>query len=184
MFITTWLEKWHRWQESTRNALHNSFSHRIFGARIFHYRIWAVNVKSLAGGLSLGLFIAFTPTIPFQMTLCAAGALILHVNLPIALAACWITNPLTAYPIYMSAYRLGRLILTETQLAPLLMDFFDFGFDTITGTAIMRSLYLWAGSLVFSSISAIAGNLLVRLLAIILQFLKLRSSKRLHHQAG
>lgn len=165
------LQAWHRWQDRARVALHDSLSHRIMGARIFHHDIWAVSANALAGGLSLGLFVAFTPTIPFQMLLCAVGAVVLRVNLPIALAACWITNPLTAVPIYLYAYRIGRQVLAETWIARFTIDVFEF--TTRTGRFIEQSLYLWAGCLMISTITAVLGNVAIRLLATWLRWLKL-----------
>ncbi|MFO7820702.1 MAG: DUF2062 domain-containing protein [Lentisphaeria bacterium] len=162
-----WQKKWHGWQETIKSLLHHSWSHRIFGARIFHYHIWTVNTKTLAGGLALGLFIAFTPTIPFQMLLCVTGALILRVNLPIALAACWITNPLTALPIYIQSYRVGRFLLHETKSAALILDLFEF--ESKTGRFMEQSLYLWSGSLIFSTTFAVAGYLFFRLAAMVVQ---------------
>lgn len=168
--MKSWQMKWHNWQDRMKRVLRNSHAHRMFGAQVFHSRIWAVNVNALAGGLSLGLFVAFTPTIPFQMLLCVMGALVLHVNLPIAVAACWITNPITALPIYMYAYRLGRVLLVGTRLAEFTFDLFEF--ESRTGRFVEQSLYLWAGCIVLAATFALVGNLAVRCAAIALRMLK------------
>lgn len=117
--------------------------------------------RSLMGGAAVGLFVAFTPTFPFQMLLAAAGAIWFRVNLPLAVTACWITNPLTAVPIYMSAWRLGRSTLGEQDAIRGLIDLF--AGQGRAGSFIRNSVYLWCGSLVYSVGAAAGGSLLVRL---------------------
>lgn len=124
--------------------------------------IWKIDRFRLANGLSLGLFIAFTPTIPFQMLLCFIGAIILHVNLPIALAACWVTNPLTAIPVFLAAHKLGKYILENTAIEAYTLELFRL-YDK-TGGMMQESMYLWTGSLVFALTAAVLGNLLVHLI--------------------
>ena len=143
-----------------RKSLRNSRLHRIFGERTFHRRVWRTSRDALAGGLALGLFVAFTPTIPFQMLLAGAGALFLKVNLPIALLACWVTNPVTAFPIFMSAWNLGRAMLgPESPINELVAVFLP---DTRAGRLLRTSAYLWSGALLYATVAAIVGNLLVR----------------------
>lgn len=72
--------------------------------------IWTFNRRAIAGGAAIGLFIAFIP-LPVQMLTAAAASLVLRVNLPMAIAAVWVTNPLTMVPIYYGTYRLGRWLL-------------------------------------------------------------------------
>ena len=110
----------------------------------------------MAGGVSLGLFIAFTPTIPFQMLLAALGAILLRVNLPAALAACWITNPLTALPIYLTARRWGQHLPENAPFTEFILDFFSF--ESRTGQFMEQSLYVWTGTLMLSIVSASLGN--------------------------
>jgi uncharacterized protein (DUF2062 family) len=63
--------------------------------------------RSKAGGVALGVFIAFTPTVGIQMPIAFAAATIFGVNPPLAVAMAWITNPLTVPPIYYFEYRIG-----------------------------------------------------------------------------
>ncbi len=150
---------WNARQRVWRRSLRETSLYAILGNRIFRSGLWKVDKRSLAGGLALGLFIAFTPTIPFQMLLVAAGAIVFKVNLPVALAACWVTNPLTAVPIYMAAWRLGRFVIGEE--GPI-REFFDM-FLAKSGSRrfIRESLYLWTGSVVFAAASAGVGAGLV-----------------------
>jgi len=157
-----WSGKWRQRQERLKYALRNSRLHRILGERLFHIHVWKIDTRSIAGGLSLGLFVAFTPTIPFQMFLCAVGAIALRLNLPVAWLACWVTNPLTALPIYLAARRLGIYLLGGSGIAAWVLELFHF--TGAMARVIEQSLYLWSGCLIFSIVSALLANLVVRLL--------------------
>lgn len=151
-----WTKRWIRKQRSIKKAMRGSHLFKLLGQRIMHPPLWKVDYRSLAGGLALGLFINFTPTIPFQMFLATIGALILKVNLPIALAACWITNPVTMVPIFGAAFRFGKFLLTYPEV---MRNFIDAYVPDVTGTGriIRHSLYLWTGSLIFASVAAPCG---------------------------
>lgn len=69
-----------------------------FSKAIFNKRYWKPCRATVANGLSIGLFCAMLP-IPLQMLLAALGCLRARGNVPIALAACWISNPITQIPI-------------------------------------------------------------------------------------
>ena len=159
--MTKWFEIWHRKQERMKHALRNTYVHRILGDRLFHHGVWALDIDSLAGGLSLGLFVAFTPTMPFHMLLCAIGAILLRVNLPIALAASWVMNPLTAVPIYLAALRTGQYFFEHSAIEKFTVGLFSF--ESGTGKFMEASMYLWTGSLLFSTVSAFLGSAAARL---------------------
>ena len=94
----------------TRERLNGSWLHRVFGERLFHPKVWHFERESTCLGLGIGVFIALTPTFGFQFLLATITCLALRVNLPIALAACLITNPLTAPVVYAAQYQLGLLL--------------------------------------------------------------------------
>ncbi len=142
-----------------RGRLRRSFLYRVFGKGILARDLWRFDARSLAGGISVGLFIAFTPTIPFQMLLACVGALYFRVNLPIALLACWVTNPLTAVPIYMTAWRIGQFVL---QAVPYADEYIAAYSEVRGGRIILGSFCLWTGCLILSTVAAVAGNLLIR----------------------
>lgn len=156
-----WFRRWHSHKRTFRKSLRNSALHRLFGERLFHRHLWRTDQAGMAGGLSVGLFIAFTPTIPFQMLLAACGALLLKVNLPIAVLAVWITNPFTAVPVFMSAWRVGKIMLgPESPLADIIALFTPPG---IAGKFMVDTAYLWGGSLLYAALGAVAGQLIVRM---------------------
>ncbi len=68
---------------------------------------------SIALGLAIGVWIAFTPTVGLQMTMALIICTIFRANLPIALAMCWISNPITFVPMYYGYYLLGLVILDQ-----------------------------------------------------------------------
>ncbi len=72
---------------------------------------WVIKLRStpkaIAGGLGLGTFIAFTPTIGIQLILALMFATLFNMNRPAAVIPVWITNPVTVAPIYTFNYWLG-----------------------------------------------------------------------------
>jgi hypothetical protein len=75
---------------------------------------WVIKLRSspraIAGGLGLGTFIAFTPTIGVQLILAFVIATFFNMNRPAAMIPVWITNPVTVAPIYTFNYWLGTKI--------------------------------------------------------------------------
>lgn len=157
-----WLKIWRRKQRSLRRSLKNTHIHGIFGKKIFDKVLWKSDKNSIAGGLALGLFIAFTPTIPFQMLLAGCGAFYLRVNLPITLIAVWVTNPLTVVPIYMLAWKIGKYIVINVAIVQEALELYSL--KSKSGRIIQQAIYLWTGSLVFSFVSAVSANISVKLL--------------------
>ncbi|MDD3610586.1 MAG: DUF2062 domain-containing protein [Halothiobacillaceae bacterium] len=131
---------------------------RIFGRLLHDGNLWHLNRRSVSGAFGLGLFAAFIP-IPFQMILAAALAIIARVNLPIAVALVWLTNPLTMVPVAYVAYKLGALTL---GLPPQ-----EFAFNASVDWLMAQMDHLWlpllVGSLMISLISGILGFVGVRL---------------------
>lgn len=85
---------------------------RPFQSSLLHPRLWHLNRHSAAGAVAVGLFCGLIPG-PLQMLGAAFGALILRVNLPLALLATLYTNPFTIVPLYLLAYQIGRLLTDD-----------------------------------------------------------------------
>jgi len=83
---------------------------RPFEVVLRHPTFFAVSRRSVTGAIWLGLFIALLP-LPAQSVLAPLAAILFRVNLPVAFAAVFITNPITWVPIYWFEYQLGVLIL-------------------------------------------------------------------------
>jgi hypothetical protein len=94
---------------------------RVFGRLLHDPNLWHVNRRSAAGAFAVGLFMMYMP--PFGQALMAAGAaMVFRVNLPIAVALVFITNPITIPPMFYFAYLLGALVLGQA-VAPFDLDF-------------------------------------------------------------
>lgn len=68
---------------------------------------------SIALGTGIGIFVAFTPTIPLQMLISLIIAWACRVNKTAAVIPAWVTNPLTAPPIFYAEYLTGKILLSH-----------------------------------------------------------------------
>ncbi|MEZ0389199.1 MAG: DUF2062 domain-containing protein [Verrucomicrobium sp.] len=69
-----------------------------FALHFLDKKVWKPTRHTFAGGLAIGLFVNML-IIPGQMPLAAILAALFRVNIPIAIVACWISNPVTMPPI-------------------------------------------------------------------------------------
>ncbi|MFT5699345.1 MAG: hypothetical protein ACI8ZB_002203 [Desulforhopalus sp.] len=92
---------------------------------------WVIRLRSspraIAGGLAIGTFIAFTPTIGVQIILAVIVATFFNMNRPAAMIPVWITNPITVAPIYTFNYWLGSKVLDGPPLSEVSGLFTDIG---------------------------------------------------------
>ena len=92
---------------------------------------WIIKLRSspraIAGGLGLGTFIAFTPTIGVQLILAVIVATFFNLNRPAAMIPVWITNPITVAPIYTFNYWLGSRLWDGPPLSEVTGLFLDIG---------------------------------------------------------
>jgi uncharacterized protein (DUF2062 family) len=92
---------------------------------------WVIKLRSspraIAGGLGLGTFIAFTPTIGVQLILAFVIATFFNLNRPAAMIPVWITNPVTVAPIYTFNYWLGVKFWDGPPLSEVSGLFIDIG---------------------------------------------------------
>ncbi|WP_251359948.1 DUF2062 domain-containing protein [Kangiella sp. TOML190] len=123
----------------------------IFGNWLHEPQLWHLNRYSASAAFAIGLFCAFIP-VPFQMIIAAALAIGLKANLPISIATCWVTNPLTIPPMFYFAYKVGTWILG----APVE----DFVFELSMEWLQNELLAIWKPFLLGCLICAIAAGLL------------------------
>ncbi len=74
--------------------------------RLLNRALWQPCRDTVAGGISIGLFFAMMP-MPMQTIAAAAIAVRSRVNVPFAVAACFVSNPLTEPFIRVSQFRMG-----------------------------------------------------------------------------
>ncbi len=72
--------------------------------------LWNLNRRSVAGGVAIGLFAGLIPG-PIQMLAAGLLAIPFRVNLPVAMATTWYTNPITIGPLYVLAYEIGKRLV-------------------------------------------------------------------------
>lgn len=70
----------------------------------------------VAKGMAIGIFVGMTPTLGLQMLIAIFFAMLLKQNKIAAALGVWVTNPVTAAPIYALQYESGRRLL---QMPPL-----------------------------------------------------------------
>ena len=130
---------------------------KFLGKLLHDPNLWHLSRHSVPGAVSVGLFAAFIPG-PVQMLLAALGSIIFRVNMPLAIALTFITNPFTVPPIAYFSYKIGTWILRmpehEFEIQMSIQWLWD-ELSTIGGPFLL-------GTLVLSLTSAVLGNLIMR----------------------
>lgn len=102
-------------QEKLHAKLHGKWYLKPFDFLWHDPALWHIGRRGTCRALALGAFIACMP-VPGHMAFAVLGALYWRINLPVAVAAVWINNPLTFGPIYFVGYKLGRWLLDPFHL--------------------------------------------------------------------
>lgn len=142
-----------RWLKRVLPNPHAVREHRsigVFGNLLKDPNLWHLNRRSVAGGVGLGLFLVFLPMFG-QMLYAGALAIWLRVNLPIAVALTWISNPLTFAPIFYFCFMVGCW-LSGRPIPPFDPDFW---LDWHNWLAVYLEVLL--GCAVVGSVSSAAG---------------------------
>ncbi len=90
--------------------MRGTWLHRTFGDKVFGTELWQPERHRLAAGAAVGTFFAMIP-LPFQMLGAGLIAVLTRVNLPAALVATWISNPVTLPLFLWSQYWIGSFLL-------------------------------------------------------------------------
>ena len=73
--------------------------------------LWSFRVKMVVPAFYAGCILSLLPLYGIQLPLAVALSFLLRANLPLLTTLQFITNPLTALPVYFTAYQIGRVIL-------------------------------------------------------------------------
>ncbi len=147
------------------------------GALQQRLRVWAQRLgtsltgsgdtpKRVAGGVALGVFIAFTPTLGLQMLIYAAAAAVLPVNKLAGFPALFISNPLTAVPIYYAGWWVGaRVLRSGPEGAAVLLGENEHSGQGAMWSRLWDALLsvgaeVWVGSVLLGCIAAVVAYLL------------------------
>lgn len=88
---------------------------RRLGPRLQDANLWCLNRRSVAGGVSAGLFAGLIPgSNPVQFLAAALLGVTFRVNLPIAVIVTLYSNPFTIVPLYYVAFKLGQLVMMQS----------------------------------------------------------------------
>ena len=87
-----------------------------FRVLLEHPVYFSINRRSITGGLALGVFVGVLPFLGHTPVVVAL-ALLLRVNLAVAVLATWIANPLTYGPLLYGEYLLGAYLLQHPPSA-------------------------------------------------------------------
>jgi hypothetical protein len=101
--------KTYRWFKHPRR-LKKSALMRWFARHFLSKQVWKPTQHTLAGGLAIGMCIMIQMS-PGQMLVAAVLAALFRVNIPIAVMACWISNPFTFVPFLWLQKVTGELAM-------------------------------------------------------------------------
>lgn len=144
---------------------------RWLGPTLTHPCLWQANRRSIALGLSIGLFMGLL--IPLaQIPFAAILAVVFRANLPMAMASTLVTNPFTFAPVYFAAYKLGDFVLSmgDTSLSDAAIDA---RLASVTADAVSMSWFdqissigapLFTGLAIIASVTAVLAYFVVSFL--------------------
>ena len=115
-------------------------------------RYWGIRRRTVVPAFALGLFLSFQP-FPAQPIVATLIALGLRINIPIAAATPFISNPLTMPPMYYASYRVGVWLLGQE---PQPFDF-QMSFEWLTTTFLNYWQPVTLGCLVLGTTAAALG---------------------------
>lgn len=104
----------------------------------------------IALGVAIGMFVAITPTPGIQMALTLALATLLKANKIVGLPLVWLSNPVTAIPILLPCWHVGRTLVPTSEgnwhvVARRLSDLFVFGERGLVAHLFEKEFWLGLG---------------------------------------
>ncbi len=123
-------------------------------------KIWHFNRRAIALGTAIGFFFGSLP-IAGQMLLSAIVAIVTRANMPIAVVATWISNPVTMPFFFTANYYFGAWLLQRPALQLQEMDWSLQSLLQLGGEILVP---LFFGSIVVSVILSITSYIVIRIL--------------------
>lgn len=97
--------------------LRHSPAMRWFARHFLDKRVWKPTQHTFSGGMAVGMFITLQ-LLPIQMPAATILSAIFRVNIPIAIALCWLSNPFTLLFIAWLEYVIGKWFLAFYSTLP------------------------------------------------------------------
>jgi hypothetical protein len=113
---------------------------------------------AIAGGFSLGLFIALTPTIGLQLVIAVFLATLFKVSRPAALLSVMVTNPLTIPPIFTFNYWVGSIFFEGPSIREVYRHLIHIAAE-------MAKLNMWEVGAQIKSFAEASHDMLIPLIA-------------------
>jgi len=129
------------------------------GDSVFSPELWHLTRRSVAGGAAVGVFWCFIP-IPGQMFIGILTALALRVNIPIAAAGAFISNPVTSAPMMVACWFTGSTLLGK----PFKLEHFEWSFEWMMNTFREFALPITLGAFVLGAICSVIAYFAVHVI--------------------
>ena len=144
-----------------RKTLKKTSKHKKLRDFIKKYKIppeyLSTNRRMISRAVLIGLFIAFIP-MPMQMAAVLLFVPFVKFNVPVALAMCWLSNPITMPPMYYMEYLTGSFLLgIKPEPVQMTLEWFSNNLDNIF-------IPLYFGTAMYSIFGSLLGYFLVNYL--------------------
>ncbi len=155
---------------------------RVISKPISERCLWIPCRDTVASGLAIGGFFSMM-LMPFQMIPAALFAMRFRANVPFAMAACWISNPLSTPAVLYAQYVLGKW-LRETLLVPMPHFLIKVQFD-VPGVGELNAASFILGMIISGVIMALSAYPLVHLFSAVMpQHLPVRKRRIVQPENG
>lgn len=128
--------------------------------------LWIPCRDTAANGVTIGVFFAMLVPLPLQMLAAALVAMRARANIPLAMAFCWISNPLTSGPLIWAQCVFGNWLRDE--LGVTMPHFLTRDLVTIPEIGTVNSASFLLGMTSFAVLGALIAFPLVHLFSAIL----------------
>ncbi|MBL0701408.1 MAG: DUF2062 domain-containing protein [Desulfosarcina sp.] len=121
-------------------------------------------------GMGIGIFISFTPTLPFHTLIAVTIAILLRGNKIAAAIGVWFSNPLTIPFFYLGTYKVGTMLFDNSKP-------FDTKYESIKdllGLGWDATIAMMAGGIILGIPCSIAAYFITRKI-----FLKIQLKRKL-----
>jgi uncharacterized protein (DUF2062 family) len=142
---------------------------------------WKNRLKNFQGdphfvamGMAIGVFVAATPSMPFQTAIAIALAFILQSSKAAAAISVWISNPITFPVFYLASYKVGTLLFGISSAA-------NFGDEPLDVLKLGAEVTIAAvtGGIIIGLCLAVATYFITRKI-----YTKIRSREKLNHNSA